>query len=107
MRRVRNLIAASLSTALLLPSGAGADVMSTKNRVNLFKSQTKILDTRARQQYNSSVRLQPPSVRTPSKYEDVRHLRYDGRYKGQYVTLARDAARRHGVPEDLFLRLVQ
>ena len=32
---------------------------------------------------------------------------YSGRYKGQYLSSAREAARRHGIPEDLFLRLVQ
>jgi soluble lytic murein transglycosylase-like protein len=33
--------------------------------------------------------------------------RYSGRYKGQYLEAAKSAARKHGVPEDLFLRLVQ
>jgi len=32
---------------------------------------------------------------------------FRGRYNGPYLAIARDAARRHGVPEDLFLRLVQ
>ncbi len=96
-----------LSAALALPHVVAAEVLSTQGRVKLFKSQTKILDTRARQQYNNSVRLQPPSVYTPSKYEDVTALRYDGRYRGRYMQMARDAARLHGVPEDLFLRLVQ
>ena len=32
---------------------------------------------------------------------------YRGRYKGPYLNVARAAARRNGVPEDLFLRLVQ
>ena len=32
---------------------------------------------------------------------------YSGRYRGAYLEVAREAARRHGVPEDLFLRLVQ
>ena len=30
-----------------------------------------------------------------------------GRYKGEYIEPAKAAARKHGVPEDLFLRLVQ
>jgi soluble lytic murein transglycosylase-like protein len=107
MRGIARLTALILCAAIGAPAVGTADTLSTKNRVNLFKSQTKILDTRARQQYNSSVRLQPPSVNTPSKWGDGTFQRYDGRYAGQYVELARDAARRHGVPEDLFLRLVQ
>ena len=33
--------------------------------------------------------------------------RYKGKYKGEYLEVAKAAARKHGVPEDLFLRLVQ
>lgn len=87
---------------------ATADVFSTKNRGKLFKSQTRILDSRAAAQYNNSVRLQPPKVVTPTKWDtEGASPRYNGRYKGKYVSLARSAARQHGVPEDLFLRLVQ
>ena len=32
---------------------------------------------------------------------------YSGSYKGPYLAMAREAANRHGVPEDLFLRLIQ
>lgn len=84
-----------------------ADVFSSRNRGSLFSSQTKILDNRAAAQYNSSVRLQPPRVVTPTKWDSATGPAYDGRYKGQYVGMARAAARRNGVPEDLFLRLVQ
>lgn len=85
-----------------------ADVLSSRNRGKLFQSQTRVLDSRASSQYNNSVRLQPPRVVTPTKWDDeTKSARYDGRYKGKYVSLARAAARRHGIPEDLFLRLVQ
>ena len=33
--------------------------------------------------------------------------RYNGRYKGEHLEHAKVVARKHGVPEDLFLRLVQ
>jgi soluble lytic murein transglycosylase-like protein len=33
--------------------------------------------------------------------------RFDGGYAGPWLDVARAAARRHGIPEDLFLRLVQ
>ena len=85
---------------------AQADVLSSKSRVSLFQSQTSVLDTRAREQYRNSVRLQPPKVVTPSKY-GAAAPKYRGRYNGPYLDVARSAARKHGVPEDLFLRLVQ
>lgn len=93
----------------VMADAAMADVLSARNRNKLFGSQTKILDSRAAAQYNNSVRLQPPKVVTPTKWDDGsdRAPRYDGRYKGEYVAMARAAARRHGIPEDLFLRLVQ
>lgn len=93
--------------ALGLGGAVQADVLSSQSRVKLFASQTRVLDTRASQQYNSSVRLQPPSVNTPTKWGNGSGQAYDGRYTGPYLAMARDAARRHGVPEDLFLRLVQ
>lgn len=34
-------------------------------------------------------------------------MRYGGSYKGEYLEEAKTAAMRHGVPTDLFLRLVQ
>jgi soluble lytic murein transglycosylase-like protein len=82
---------------------ASADVLSTKSRATLFKSQTGVLDTRAASQYKNSVTLQPPSIHTPTKWGP---LMYDGAYRGPYLDMARSAARRHGVPEELFLRLV-
>ncbi|MGC3937081.1 lytic transglycosylase domain-containing protein [Roseobacter sp. EG26] len=78
--------------------------VSSKSRTKLFASQTRILDSRAAGQYNNSVRLKPPTVVTPSKWATPG---YTGKYKGKFLDLARDAARKHGVPENLFLRLVQ
>ncbi len=92
---------------LLTPLAAHADVLSTKNRSKLFKSQIKVLDTRAKQQYNNSVRLQPQRVNTPTKWGTEATKTYTGKYRGRYLQMAKDAARRHGVPQDLFLRLVQ
>jgi soluble lytic murein transglycosylase-like protein len=95
-----------VAVVMTLATGAvaQAQVFSSKNRAKLFSSQTKILDTRAASQYANSVRLQPPSVITPSKWNTPQ---YNGKYRGEYLALARDAARKHGIPEDLFLRLVQ
>ena len=79
---------------------------SSKSRLSLFKSQTRILDTRASTQYANSVRLTPKGkAKTGDK--DAAIPGYSGRYRGEYLDAARAAARQHNVPEDLFLRLVQ
>ena len=93
-----------LCAVLAAPSVVSADMFSTKSQRKLFKSQTNVLDNRAAQQYRNSVRLQPPKVHTPTKWSN---LPYKGKYRGIYLNMAREAARRHGVPEELFLRLVQ
>lgn len=77
--------------------------VSSKSRAQLFQSQLRVLDTRAASQYADSERLRPKTAFSSSGGT----LPYTGRYRGTYLPLARDAARRHGVPEDLFLRLVQ
>ena len=89
----------------LVASAATAETVSSKARQKLFAKQTSILDNRASQQYAGSVRLQPRNVMIPGAPGSV--PRFAGKYRGQYLSAARSAARRHGVPEDLFLRLVQ
>ncbi|MEO0939738.1 MAG: lytic transglycosylase domain-containing protein [Pseudomonadota bacterium] len=96
-----------IAAAALCASGAGADTFSSKSRQALFKSQTKLLDNRAAKQYSNSVRLQPPKVNTPTKWDTETGPKWSGRYRGKYLKMAKAAARRHNVPEDLFLRLVQ
>lgn len=98
-RIVGFIVAGALAT-----TPAYADMFSTKNQRSVFKSQTRVLDTRSSKQYANSVRLQPASVHTPSKWGP---LAYTGKYKGRFLTMARTAARQHGVPEELFARLVQ
>lgn len=104
---MKRLATIAVVVGLVAPLAAKADVLSTKNRNTLFSSQTNVLDTRAKQQYNNSVRLQPKRVNTPTKWGTVSTKSYTGQYRGRYLQMAKDAARRHGVPEDLFLRLVQ
>lgn len=94
---------AVLAASFGLTSAAEADMFSTKNRRDLFSAHTRVLDTRAAQQYEGSVRLQPQAIPGVSSISP----RYAGKYRGEYLTMARQAARKHGVPEDLFLRLVQ
>lgn len=97
-------LVAALTGGVVLSGAATADVFSSKNRQSLFNSQKKLLDNRAAAQYSSSVRLKPPTVVTPSKWNTPK---YTGKYRGQYLNMAKDAAKRHGIPVDLFLRLVQ
>lgn len=105
MRRLATVMT-MMAAAIAAPSVASAEGLkltgSTKNRMALFESQAKLLDTRLSKQYEGSARLQPKA-----KDADVVVPRYSGRYKGEYIELAKSAARKHGVPEDLFLRLVQ
>jgi len=76
--------------------------VSTMSRSGLLPSQTSVLDGRASEQYQNSTRLLPPRA-------DAFALipAYTGTYTGPYRRLAENAARRHGVPVDLFLRLVE
>ncbi len=100
---VISLVAAAFSASDALAEGLNLSG-STKSRATLFKSQTKLLDTRLSTQYSASSRLQPkPLVVVPESAMPT----YRGRYKGQYLEVAKAAARKHGVPEDLFLRLIQ
>jgi soluble lytic murein transglycosylase-like protein len=78
---------------------------SAKSRNSLFSNQTALLDSRLSSQYSGSDRLAPKSTIIPSA--DASALRYSGKYRGEYLIVARSVAAKHGVPEDLFLRLVQ
>lgn len=101
----RNLCALALAVSVVAAGPLAAETSySSKSRTVLFKSQTRVLDTRAAGQYANSIRLQPNPVITPSKFGSPG---YAGSYSGEYLAMARDAARRHGIPEELFLRLVQ
>jgi len=96
----------AVALAMAVSSAASAQDLnvSSKNRLNLFKSQTRVLDDRASSQYAASVRLKPV-YNIPGRGEPIK--RFDGKYRGEYLAMARAAARRHNIPEDLFLRLVQ
>ena len=94
----------SLSACLALTAVAEAQTVSSKSRIKLFESQLSVLDNRAASQYNNSVRLKPSSVITPGKWNIPA---YNGKYRGEYLEVAKAAARKHNIPENLFLRLVQ
>ncbi|PKQ11746.1 MAG: lytic transglycosylase [Alphaproteobacteria bacterium HGW-Alphaproteobacteria-1] len=98
----------AIVAGLCLPMVAQADTVSTKGRIGVFKSQTRVLDTRASQQYSNSVRLQPQGFKAPTMWDDLDPSpMFRGVYRGPYLEMAKQAARRHNIPESLFLRLVQ
>jgi soluble lytic murein transglycosylase-like protein len=72
------------------------------DRLNRLNDQLQLLDQRAATQYEFSARLQPGYETA----EPTAIPRYTGGYDGPWLEVARAAARRHGIPEDLFLRLV-
>lgn len=110
MRVVTSVLGAGLALAFgLAVAGPGAAEglnlsKSKKNRTALFKSQTSLLDGRLAKQYDYSARLKPNAPKDGDGAATA--VRYKGSYKGEYLDLARAAARKHGVPEEMFLRLV-
>ena len=94
---------------LLVPVAVAADTvnLSTRGQPRLSADKLGVLDGRAASQYEGSVRLQPNVVTLPPRVAEGIVPRFAGRYAGPYLAPAREAARRHGIPEDLFLRLVQ
>jgi soluble lytic murein transglycosylase-like protein len=99
------MIAACLGLGLGSVATAEQARVSTKARTTIFKSQTDFLDRRAAKQYAFSERLQPDRTGIP----DEIYIPRGGsvRYRGIYLPVAKEAARKHDIPEDLFLRLVQ
>lgn len=87
------MLAASQAQASGLRLGNGA----APSRSEVFSQQTRLMDTRMASQYSAVLERDPGPSRLP---------RYNGAYRGPFLEMARDAARRHNVPEDLFLRLV-
>ena len=75
---------------------------STKSRAALFEEQSRLIDDKLAKQYSGSVKLAPGG-----EMEEDAGLADFGNYRGEYLEVAKAAARKHGVPEDLFLRLVQ
>jgi len=70
-----------------------------QSRQDAFRNQTRLIDTRLTTQYSAALDSVPQ--------RPVAVPRYTSAYRGEFLDLARAAARRHRIPEDLFLRLVQ
>ncbi|SNR60372.1 lytic transglycosylase domain-containing protein [Paracoccus sediminis] len=81
---------------------------SSKSRAEQFARQTRLMDSRLAGQYQQSARLQPSGRNTSSV--EIQLSANIPAYRGKrsdFIPHARAAARRYGIPEDLFLRLVQ
>jgi soluble lytic murein transglycosylase-like protein len=108
MRTVR--VIAGLGLAVVVAAAdtaaAGSLTFSATSRSALFRQQTSVLDGRAAQQYRNSARLRPESTELDYR-GPMPSFRRGGVYRGPYLEMAKSAARRHGVPEDLFVKLVQ
>jgi soluble lytic murein transglycosylase-like protein len=103
---------AVVALVALLPVSAGAEGLnltgSTKSRTAIFKSQGALIDKKLAKQYSGSVKFTPNYKKGEEEAESAKGIpAYRGSYKGEYLEVAKAAARKHGVPEDLFLRLVQ
>ncbi len=104
--RSRLVRAGALAGALLALStgtAAGQALFSSSGGA-VFRQQLEVLDGRAAQQYSSSDRLQPKPVLVPGAGGVPA---WEGDYRGPWLAVARDAARRHGIPENIFLRLIE
>ena len=104
MRFVHGVIAVCLATTLATTAGAETILLATSSsRLALFRSQIKLIDTRLSREYTNSDRLQPKRA----DGGDGTLPRYGGNYRGAWYEQARAVARAHGVPEDLFLPLIE
>lgn len=103
---MRAIIVAGSVVWLALPGAGlsqGLDLSApAQSRDEIFQRQSGLIDGRLSQQYSHSDRLKPPSSR-----DDATIPAFTGSYSGPYLDMARAAARRHGIPEDLYLRLIQ
>ncbi|MEZ5755235.1 MAG: lytic transglycosylase domain-containing protein [Paracoccaceae bacterium] len=82
----------------LVLSGSG------QSRLAIFEKQKSLLEGRLAKQYSGSDRLRP---KREGEEDDGPLPAFRGSYKGEFLEVAKAAARKHNIPEDLFLRLVQ
>lgn len=94
--------------AVLPVEGARAEGLTLSgsgvSRMAIFEKQKNLLEGRLSKQYSGSERLRPKSE---TDEDDARLPAFRGSYKGEFLEVAKAAARKHNIPEDLFLRLVQ
>lgn len=97
--------AVALALAVAAPAhGEGPSFSGGGNSSSSFASKTALLDGRLADQYGFSVRLTPGY---DADFAEGVALRDFSAYRGEYLAEAKAAARRHSVPEEMFLKLVQ
>lgn len=114
LRSLTVVLAASAGLATAVPDAALAEGLQLRgagtsaSRGSQFERQTRLMDSRLAAQYQQSSRLRPDAGRVvvSTGISDGPIPAYTGR-RSTYMPHAVAAARKHGVPEDLFLRLVQ
>ena len=89
---------------LSLSGVANAEIGASKTRRALLADQFKVLDSRLPRPKSRAISFDRPRISVPPKF-DLQG--YRGSYRGPFLSLARAAAQRHGIPEGLFLRLVE
>lgn len=126
MRRATGLIITIMTVSLTGPA-IGENLLNG-SWGGAFNSQLDALDRRADTQNSNAVSLSPQTVKTGQfdgnlEYDDKtlgvdwgintsaaqlgRSRSYSSNYRGPFLDIARSAARRYNIPEDLFLKLVQ
>ncbi|MEM7719963.1 MAG: lytic transglycosylase domain-containing protein [Pseudomonadota bacterium] len=95
-----------LCVSVLLQVIAASASADTKSRKDLFARQSSILDKRLASKARPSVPLDSTGVFIPGTPGPDGIAKFNRAQRSQYETAARKAARRHNIPEDLFLRLV-
>lgn len=108
--RQKRILAAGLIAVGLLPGLVMAEGLilsgSSKSRMAIFESQSDLIEGKLAKQYSGSAKYRPDHEAEDGESTDS-VPEYAGSYQGEYLEMAKAAARAHGVPEDLFLRLVQ
>lgn len=108
---LKRTLCAAVVVAMALPAAAEGlrlSGSSSKSRADQFARQTRLMDSRLATQYQQSVRLQPGGGNR--SVIDIQLSESIPAYRGKrsdFIPHARAAARKNGIPEDLFLRLVQ
>lgn len=94
-----NPLGTVLAVCCMIPTagvaGSAADRLAKK---------FSVMDGRLAQQYEGSARLRPEAQVSRRAADPI--LTWTGSYRGKWLAEAKSAARRHGIPEALFLRLV-
>ncbi|SFG05812.1 Transglycosylase SLT domain-containing protein [Palleronia marisminoris] len=92
---------------LLAPGMATADTLFASKGASDFSAKLGVIDRRAASQYEGSKRLQPVIKAGPERVTPSVVPARVSSYRGTYLNVARQAAQRHGIPEAIFLNLVQ